>query len=328
MPDCGEIDYTDCEAAGWCGDGIIQTAQGEVCDGHDSGGETCQSLGFELGGTLLCDWCQQLETSGCATSPVLIPIPAGTFQRDATVTNLSTVSAFRLGREEVTRALFEAVMGVDPSNFTAYDRKNAPVEMVSWYHAIAFCNKLSLREGLTPVYSVSGVDFSALTFAQIPTIDDAAWNSATPNWSADGYRLPTEMEWKWAAMGADSNAPGEVNTTGYMKPFAGSTGTNALADHAWYVSNSFSRTHAVGGKLANELGLFDMSGNVYEWTWDWSTSWPNGTVVDYRGSASGISRSRCGGYWSSEAMFLALDNRHNGSPTHQHAGFGFRIARQ
>jgi len=77
-----------------------------------------------------------------------------------------------------------------------------PVQHIDWYHAIAFCNKLSIAEGLDQVYSVSGVDFTTLTYGGIPTSDDTDWDDANADWSANGYRLPTEMEWMWAAMGA------------------------------------------------------------------------------------------------------------------------------
>ncbi|MBU1241739.1 SUMF1/EgtB/PvdO family nonheme iron enzyme [Myxococcota bacterium] len=259
----------------------------------------------------------------------LIYVPAGTFQRDATVTNLSVVSAFHMSQYEITRAQWTAVTGwTDPSNVTYSSGTSDPVQMVSWYDAIAFCNKLSLLEGLTPVYSVSGVDFSTLTYAQIPASDNATWNAATANWAASGYRLPTEMEWMWAAMGADTANPGAVNTTGFAKAFAGSTGSNLIGDYAWYGLNSASKTHPAGTKLPNELGLYDLSGNVWEWAWDWYTSsYPTGTQTNYRGTASGINRVRRGAGWEVNASFCPVANRNYYYPYGRDYVIGFRVAR-
>ena len=196
-------------------------------------------------------------------------VPAGTFQRDSDPGNTSTVSAFRMSEYEIGRMQFYLVMGADPSEIACSSGINDPVQMANWYHAIAFCNKLSIAEGLTPVYSVSTVsDWEALAYASIPDYSDAGWSGAAADWDADGYRLPTEMEWMWAAMGADTADPGAVNTTGYSKAFAGSTGTNNIGDYAWYSSNSGGTTHPSGGKSPNELNLYDMSGNVSEWCWD------------------------------------------------------------
>lgn len=155
-----------------------------------------------------------------------------------------------------------------------------PVQRVSWYDAIAFCNKLSLLEGVTPVYSVSGVNFSTLTYAQIPTSNNTTWNYVSANWQSNGYRLPTEMEWMWAAMGADTENPGATNRTGHQKAFAGSTVNNSILDYVWYYSNSSSGTNPVGLKLPSELGFYDLSGNVAEIVWDWMDDYPAGSLTD------------------------------------------------
>ena len=203
------------------------------------------------------------------------------------------------------------------------------MQSVNWYHAIAFCNKLSLAEGLTPVYFVTGIDFSTLTFAAIPVSTNADWDAVTCNWSAIGYRLPTEMEWMWAAMGAPFDGQnGGTNTSGYSKAFAGSTGGNLLGDYAWYNANSDSRTHPAGSKLNNELGLFDMSGNVFEWCWDWNGTYPGGLMSDFKGAESGSYRIARGGSWLAAQSVFYLKERFPKYPDDESSYNGFRVVRR
>ncbi len=252
---------------------------------------------------------------GSYTSPnigTLVYVPAGRFQRDGTASNISVITQpYRMSRHQITRAQFQAIMDDDPSDndrsSNGASSPDDPVQRVNWYHAIAFSNKLSIAEGLDPVYVVTGVDFGTLTFADIPTSGNDDWNAATATWTNNGYRLPTEMEWMWAAMGAPADGQGGgTNTTGYTKAFAGSTGSNAIRDYAVYGMNSGPggteeeprTTRPVGSKFPNELGLYDMTGNVWEWTWDWREEYPSGTETDYRGAASGTRRVLRGGAWN------------------------------
>lgn len=266
-------------------------------------------------------------------------VPAGSFQRDDTVTNISEVSAFRMSRHEITRAQFLDIMGDDPSDTTYSTGTDDPVQYVTWYHAIAFCNKLSIAEGLTPVYSVDGVVFETLDYGDIPDSDDADWNGATADWDADGYRLPTEMEWMWAAMGATRDRSNGytgtgINTTGYTKGYAGSTeaddAKDDINDYAWTSDNS-SRTQPVGTAIANELGLYDMSGNVTEWIWDWNADYPAGTQVDYRGPASEPAsfpaRVRRGGGWEETPSEATVASRNSSAPIGTETYHGFRVVR-
>ncbi|MBU1245254.1 formylglycine-generating enzyme family protein [Myxococcota bacterium] len=330
---CTAWDVSACAEVGRCGDGMIQAMYGEMCDGADLDDQTCGTNGF-LSGTLSCDGTCGFDLSGCSMNledpniGTLILVPAGTFQRDATVTNLSTVSTFRMSRHEITRAQWTAVTGwADPSYIPYSTGTNDPVQKVSWYDAIAFCNKLSLLEGLTPVYEVSGVDFSTLTYDQIPADDDAVWNAVTANWAANGYRLPTEMEWMWAAMGADTAHPGAVNTTGYAKAFAGSTGSNNIDDYVWYSANSLDSTHPVGMKLPNELGFHDLSGNVAEKVWDWEGTYPAGSLTDYRGPGSGTDVRVQGGYFFGQASSCTVANVFISNPSSRGFTGGFRVVR-
>jgi formylglycine-generating enzyme required for sulfatase activity len=259
----------------------------------------------------------------------LIYVPAGRFQRDATATNISEITQpYLMSQHEITRAQFLAIMGTDPSNTNYSSGTNDPVQRVNWYHAIAFTNKLSLAESLTPVYTVSGVDFSTLTYADIPISGNADWDAATATWTNNGYRLPTEMEWMWAAMGAPADGQGGgTNTTGHTKAFAGSNGSNVIGDYAVYGENSGSSTHPVGSKLPNELGVYDMSGNVWEWTWDRWGSYPAGTLTDYRGAASGSYRVNRGGNWNAYASICTVAFRGFNDLYNQFIDIGFRVVR-
>ena len=264
-------------------------------------------------------------------------VPAGQFQRDSEPENISGVSAFRMGVHEITRSQFAVVTGwPDPANPAYSSGTNDPVQRVSWYDAIAFCNKLSLLEGLTPVYAVEGVDFAALAGTEVPVDSDETWNAVTVDWEATGYRLPTQMEWMWAAMGADTANPGAVNTTGWSKPFAGSGGTNVIGDYAVFGFGTTEdgrtlteRTNPVGSKLPNELGLYDMSGNIWEWVWDWfATGYPSGYRMDYRGPAPGSYRVKRGGHWGNPSMSCSIEHRWNFFPEQRSRMVGFRVVRR
>jgi formylglycine-generating enzyme required for sulfatase activity len=221
-------------------------------------------------------------------------------------------------------------MGTNPSYFLSGAdgdevQNRRPVERVNWYAAIAFCNNLSLAEGKDPVYSVSGVNWNTLTYSEIPTTHISTWDAATMDPAKNGYRLPTEMEWIWAAMGADRTS--QPNTAGYGKAFAGSTGSNSIGDYAWYGGggNSNSKTHEVGKKAANELGLKDMSGTGWEWCWDWSDSYPSGEQTDYAGSDSGTSRVNRVGSWGSNASYCTVADRYYYNPYYGDDSLGFRV---
>lgn len=229
---------------------------------------------------------------------------------------------------EVTRGEFQKIMGTDPSVATAYDKDgnelsgkavlSNPVNHVNWYAAIAYCNKLSLAEKFTPCYSVEGItDWEALEFSDIPeTVDDEKWNSATCNFEANGYRLPTEAEWEWLARG------------GQNFTYAGS---NTVGDVAWYNSNS-NVTNGVKGsrevktKNANGYGLYDMSGNVHEWCWDWYETNLKSTN-DGTGPSSGSARVTRGGNWGRADQYCEVKERNSLSPFTRNSYYGFRVVR-
>jgi formylglycine-generating enzyme required for sulfatase activity len=262
-------------------------------------------------------------------------VPAGSFQRDSGAGNISVITTgYWMGETEVTQELFEAVMGTgvkpsintsNPEDASADGWKKLPVEYVSWCAAIAFCNKLSIANGKDPVYSISGVDdWAGFAYGSIPTGIDTAWDAAIMDMTKNGYRLPTEMEWMWAAMGADRTS--QPNTTGYGKAFAGSTGINNIDDYAWHDGNSGNKTHEVGRQAANELWLKDMSGNVEERCWDWfdySYPYPSGELMDYAGTASGTDRVVRGGGWAGGYCTVAA--RYSANPIGGSANTGFRV---
>ncbi len=179
----------------------------------------------------------------------------------------AVIQDFYIGKYEVTQKEWKDVMGSNPSKFQG---DSLPVEMVSWYDCVEYCNKRSLQEGLQPYYSVDKANKDSVNKNEI---DSIKW-TVTINSRANGYRLPTEAEWEYAAGG------------GQMSKSYTYSGGNDIDSVAWYwrnsgdkyltgfwtwpaVENNKDRTNPVGSKRPNELGLYDMSGNVREWCWDW-----------------------------------------------------------
>ena len=221
---------------------------------------------------------------------------------------------------QVTRGEYKTVIGSDPSTASAYDADgNAltgddaldnPVNYVNWYNAIVYCNTLSISENLTPCYTISD-STDPTVWGTVPTSSNSTWNAATCDFTADGYRLPTEAEWEWLARGGENYT------------YAGS---DTVDDVAWYSGNTSSTgTRTVKTKQANGYGLYDMSGNVWEWCWDWYGSISSST--DAAGAASGSGRCQRGGSWRSYDYNCAVANRRNYSPYYRYDGYGFRVVR-
>jgi formylglycine-generating enzyme required for sulfatase activity len=259
-------------------------------------------------------------TSSGSTTPTIsmIAIPAGTFYDGVSYMTIST--SFNMSEYPITQAQYEAVMGTNPS--TGGSGNSNPVDSVSWYDALVFCNTLSIAGDLTPVYSING-STNPSTWGTVPTSADMTWDEVTMTTGANGYRLPTSSQWMWAAMGglkdglasdiAANSTYGSVNQSGYLKGYAGSTEAGGsqvdIANYCWETDNSGGTTQPVGQKKPNEFGLYDMCGNVSEWTWDyyWGIeqaaqqgggtesvviSFPTTPETDYTGLAVGTGKWR------------------------------------
>jgi formylglycine-generating enzyme required for sulfatase activity len=231
-----------------------------------------------------------------------IKVDGGTFvrkgdyqvQKGLSFTEITVkVNGFYIDDFVVTQADWFSVMDYNPSYF---ENDDLPVECVGWYEAVLFCNKKSEKDGLLPCYTIKGKHVEC-------------------DFSANGYRLPTEAEWEFAAIGGKKSK-------GYK--YAGS---DDLDEVAWYAKNAGKTTHPRGQKLPNELGLYDMCGNVFEWCWDWWDKFDCDYYDNPIGPISGKMKVVRGNNWVNGASTSNLNRRvHrdvNAKTHHQ----GFRIVR-
>jgi formylglycine-generating enzyme required for sulfatase activity len=232
----------------------------------------------------------------------MILVKGGTFKMGSSkgkygekVVHHVTLNNFYIGKFEVTQKDWKIVMGKNPS----YRKGNTcPVNFVDWYKAIEYCNRRSRKEGLTPCYSGSG-------------------DKITCNFQADGYRLPTEAEWEYAARGGPQSRHYKYS------------GSNDPGEVAWYLKNIVIFYQPTAQKKPNELGIYDMSGNVWEWCWDWYDFdyYQNSPVKNPHGPRSGIRRVVRGGGFTNPEYSIRNAARYRLEPIRMSLNIGLRVVR-
>ena len=284
------------------------------------------------------------EVCGETVTKELQPAPEGfRFVKGGTITGTESwtpeSNVFVSGRKltipdlivsdhEVTRGEYKALMGSDPSDASvtsSYDKDgnklegdavlNTPVTHVNWYDVLVYCNKLSIKENLTPCYSIDG-STDPDYWGEVPfSYDDPSrttWDAATCNFKANGYRLPTEAEWEWLARGGENYE------------YAGSDNVD---DVAWYeINTNDTGTREVKTKAPNGYGLYDMSGNVCEWCWYWfGSSISDSTAAD--GASSGSGHVQRGGSWCNDDSSCPVASREYSFPNYRSIYCGLRVVR-
>jgi len=261
-----------------------------------------QSLTATLSATVVAPVVNPLQAVAQSTTSGFVYIAPGTFtmgspsseegrDSDETQHQVTLTRGFYLQATEVTQGEWQRVMGSNPSRFASCG-SDCPVETVSWLDAVGYANALSRAEGYSECYDSSG-----------------NVQGGGSIYDCTGYRLPTEAEWEYAAR-------------------AGSTGARygTLDQIAWYSGNSGRQTHRVGELQANAWGLYDMLGNVWEWTHDWYGPY-GGSFTDPSGPASGSYRGLRGGSWGGDASYLRSADRGSYDPSARNNNVGFRLAR-
>jgi|ERR1035437_7048596 formylglycine-generating enzyme required for sulfatase activity len=276
-----------------------------------------------------------------------ISVPGGTFYQ---YPFNHTISQFKICKYELTYNLWfivykwaithgyafssagaEGKDGIAGNNPTDAARFN-PVTAVNWRDAIVWCNAYSEKSGYIPVYYADAGFISALkdstsgAYAGSVNTAPGSFDSPYVNWSANGYRLPTEGEWQYAASYIDG--------TSWLPDNYASGAPNIYYDIAsdrtvcWFYDNSDNTSHIEGLKAPNALGIYDMSGNVWEWCWDWMDVYPFTAQTDYRGPLSGTERVIRGGYYFSTTEYIQVGVRFQYIPYVAGArSVGFRFAR-
>ena len=213
---------------------------------------------------------------------------------------------FMIGKTEVMQRDYKTMLGVNPSKFRG---DSLPVDKITWFDAVLFCNALSKYHGLDTVYEYTEVIGTPGDNSQLADVKIHS--------GENGYRLPTEAEWEYACRGG--------TTTKYY--WSNSSDIDTIGMYAWYSKNSGNETHNIGEKLANDYGLYDMSGNLYEWCNDWYGNYNDTAAVDPAGPAGGSGRVIRGGNWLTTAKYCKVSYRGYTNAAFSCSAIGFRIAR-
>jgi len=228
----------------------------------------------------------------------MVQAPSGTFlmgdESDRPIHRVELTKPFMIAKFPVTQELYGAVTGDWPSRFKGNE---LPVETITWFDAVRFCNELSKEFNLEQAYRIDG--------------EKVQWNQ-----KSSGFRLPTEAEWEYACR------------AGSTTRFACGDLESSLGTMGWFEENSGGNTHPVGQKEPNAWGLFDMHGNVWEWVWDWHARYPDSPVRNPTGPKGGGSyRVIRGGYWYGDARYCRSAIRFGRRPDYRFDSLGFRLSR-
>jgi formylglycine-generating enzyme required for sulfatase activity len=236
---------------------------------------------------------------------------------DETQHQVTLTKGFYMGKYPVTQAQYQTVIRTNPSSFTTpvspeTSTAKRPVERVSWYDALALCNKLSMEEGLSPAYRISGSTDPA-AWGTVPTNSNTTWNAVVIVEGSTGYRLPTEAQWEYACRAG--------TTTPY------NWGTNTIDKNRANYNENLDRTTVVGSYAPNAWGIYDMHGNVWELCWDLGENYSSGAQTDPTGASSGNFRIIRGGSFFNTSEHLRSAMRESVYPYSRSSESGFRVAR-
>ena len=344
--DCGEHD--DCGSSFHCG------VSGQCAAGDPGVGEACSSDARCASRNCSNEHCAPEGFAYIPAGKFCMGSPDGALYYECTdgsvesgreldegpLHEVTLTRGFFLQETEVTQRQWTAMGFTNPSSFDECG-PDCPVETVNWWEAVAYVNALSLSEGLEPCYTLEGCEpANAGTGIQCTGITVSDLDASGNPYLCEGYRLPTEAEWEYAYRAGTRTAfyNGGITNTEYSPldetlDLIGWYGGNSGVSYSpgsgcsgWYEGSTVCGTHEVGGKDPNYGGLHDMSGNVWEWVWDWSDTYPSGLVEDPLGG-TGLGRVIRGGSWHNFARRCRAASRGNGGPGYRYDYIGLRPAR-